>query len=380
MARSTFLAKSDFVAKPLSAAAVTTMVTAINARQTNPTLGHGALLMDSYGGAINRVPKAATAFVHRDQLFAIQYTAQYPAGAPASQVAANTQWLNNLHGALGTAVSGQAYQNYIDPGLANWQTAYYGSNLPRLQQVKRKYDPGNVFHFAQSIRLVSGRADPPRLEAADPCAVRRHPCRPRSRARVAALARDARPAVSRSIRSRRCRPRREPGTPASRASTTTRRCARWRPWSARAHERREIATSGEKPYAFIRFARANFQLAGADGSLDLYWLEAYAGGLFLSFTDATSGSETVCGRPLPARHGEGRRPGRAQREVGPGLQLRVQPVVLVRPALGLSAGTAGKPALQPDPGRRAASLRPRSYLRAAWTVWLWAARPLTPIQ
>ena len=58
MARSTFLAKSDFVAKPLSAAAVTTMVTAINARQANPTLGHGALLMDSYGGAINRVPKA----------------------------------------------------------------------------------------------------------------------------------------------------------------------------------------------------------------------------------------------------------------------------------------------------------------------------------
>jgi uncharacterized protein len=57
------------------------------------------------------------------------------------------------------------------------------------------------------------------------------------------------------------------------------------------HERREIATSGEKPYAFTRFARALFELDG-DQSLDLYWLEGYGGGVFLSFADATSGNET----------------------------------------------------------------------------------------
>jgi uncharacterized protein (DUF1684 family) len=58
------------------------------------------------------------------------------------------------------------------------------------------------------------------------------------------------------------------------------------------HERREIATSGEAPYAFTRFARARFELADAEQSLDLYWLEGYGGGVFLSFADATSGSET----------------------------------------------------------------------------------------
>ena len=64
-------------------------------------------------------------------------------------------------------------------------------------------------------------------------------------------------------------------------------------------ERREITTSGTKPYSFLRFARAHFQLAGADCSLDLYWLEAYAGGLFLSFTDGTSDAETyAAGRYL----------------------------------------------------------------------------------
>lgn len=56
-------------------------------------------------------------------------------------------------------------------------------------------------------------------------------------------------------------------------------------------ERREIATSGDEPYAFTRFARALFELDG-EQSLDLYWLEGYGGGVFLSFADATSGHES----------------------------------------------------------------------------------------
>jgi len=56
-------------------------------------------------------------------------------------------------------------------------------------------------------------------------------------------------------------------------------------------ERREIATSGEEPYAFTRFAHARFELEG-EQTLDLYWLDGYGGGVFLSFADATSGRET----------------------------------------------------------------------------------------
>lgn len=57
-------------------------------------------------------------------------------------------------------------------------------------------------------------------------------------------------------------------------------------------ESREIATSGEQPYSFTRFARTHFELEGEEQSLDLYWLEGYGGGVFLSFADATSGTET----------------------------------------------------------------------------------------
>ena len=57
-------------------------------------------------------------------------------------------------------------------------------------------------------------------------------------------------------------------------------------------ERREIATSGEEPYAFTRFARATFELGALEQTLELYWLEGYGGGVFLSFADATSGKGT----------------------------------------------------------------------------------------
>ena len=56
--------------------------------------------------------------------------------------------------------------------------------------------------------------------------------------------------------------------------------------------RRDIETSGEAPYSFTRFATARFELAGAEQRLDLYWLDGYGGGVFLSFADATSGVET----------------------------------------------------------------------------------------
>ena len=93
----------------------------------------------------HRIAPNATAFAHRHELGSIQY---FASGDETSARA----WVNQSRATMAPAVSGGAYVNYIDPDLANWPHAYYGPNLPRLKQVKKKYDPHNLFHFAQSIR------------------------------------------------------------------------------------------------------------------------------------------------------------------------------------------------------------------------------------
>jgi uncharacterized protein (DUF1684 family) len=54
----------------------------------------------------------------------------------------------------------------------------------------------------------------------------------------------------------------------------------------------QLPASGSEPFSFRRIGRV--QLGGplAGSALPLFWVEGYAGGLFLPFRDATSGDET----------------------------------------------------------------------------------------
>jgi uncharacterized protein len=57
-------------------------------------------------------------------------------------------------------------------------------------------------------------------------------------------------------------------------------------------ERYEVPASVGEPMAFTRVAVARFSLGGEACALELCWLDAYGGGLFVPFADATSGQET----------------------------------------------------------------------------------------
>jgi hypothetical protein len=135
MPRLSFNAKSDYVSRPLPAAGRAALLGAV----ASP--GAGAVLFDCYGGALNRVASDATAFVHREQLFCMQYYGDGPSAA----------WIDNAWHAMRPFVSGQAYQNYIDPSLTGWEKAYYGRNLKRLEQIRKQVDPHHYFNFPQAI-------------------------------------------------------------------------------------------------------------------------------------------------------------------------------------------------------------------------------------
>ncbi len=151
LARVAQRAASAFLVKPMPPRGIEVLLGAVEERQRTAGAGSGGVILDSWGGAINRVAPGDTAFVHRGAIASAQYVAGYAPNATPAEKEANRRWLRSTVGATAPFVSRSAYQNYIDPELAGWAQAYYGANLARLRQVKRAYDPDDLFRFAQGI-------------------------------------------------------------------------------------------------------------------------------------------------------------------------------------------------------------------------------------
>jgi hypothetical protein len=97
--------------------------------------------IDALGGRVRDVDPGATAFVHRQALATVQYTATYPPGTPSKADA----FVRGFRQAMLTHWGNHAYVNYSDPTLADYRTAYFGANATRLAQVRAAYDPDGFF-------------------------------------------------------------------------------------------------------------------------------------------------------------------------------------------------------------------------------------------
>jgi len=105
------------------------------------------------GGAVGRVDAKATAFPHREHTFGVQFLALWPE-PDGDEV--NMTWARDAKAAVAPYPGGGVYSGYGDPDLEDWARAYYGGNLERLVDLKRRCDPDNVFRFRQGLSEVAG--------------------------------------------------------------------------------------------------------------------------------------------------------------------------------------------------------------------------------
>lgn len=121
------------------------------------TADKGTLLwfleFDLEGGAVNDVPTNATAYAHRDTLYWVQ---TYVIELFGSVSKASVDFLDGIHNIVcksNPTPCTKAYPGYVDPYLPNAQHAYWGKNLPRLEEIKAAIDPDDVFHNPQSVAV-----------------------------------------------------------------------------------------------------------------------------------------------------------------------------------------------------------------------------------
>ena len=93
------------------------------------------------GGAVASVAPEATAFVHRKALMLSVIDLAWTPEDHAAVVADNEAWLDAFHAAMRPFTSDESFQNFVDGAETDYLRAYYGTNLERLVEIKRRYDP-----------------------------------------------------------------------------------------------------------------------------------------------------------------------------------------------------------------------------------------------
>jgi FAD/FMN-containing dehydrogenase len=100
-------------------------------------------------GAAHRTAADATAFAYRDANFATVIAGMWPDPA---QNDANTKWVRDYYDATAPLSEEGGYINFMSGDDQARIKANYKGNYERLVDVKRTYDPGNLFHLNQNIK------------------------------------------------------------------------------------------------------------------------------------------------------------------------------------------------------------------------------------
>jgi FAD/FMN-containing dehydrogenase len=122
-------------------------------RLEEPVAQMRVVQLRTLGGVAAEVPDAATAYAHRARKIMVNVGTVFmrPDDQPAAQAWVD-ETAQRLHGDDTTA-----YVNFLaDEGAERVRQAYPGDTWNRLREIKRRYDPANVFRKNQNIPPADG--------------------------------------------------------------------------------------------------------------------------------------------------------------------------------------------------------------------------------
>jgi hypothetical protein len=106
------------------------------------------IIVEHVHGAAARVDPAATAYPHRGTGYSVLVVAQW---TEPSDTDANIDWARTTFESLRPYITDRTYMNYMSAEDGGATHEAYGSNHDRLLEIKRRYDPGNLFRLNQNI-------------------------------------------------------------------------------------------------------------------------------------------------------------------------------------------------------------------------------------
>jgi FAD/FMN-containing dehydrogenase len=108
-----------------------------------------AILFEHFHGAVTRVGSTATAVPHREPGWNLLIPSVWHDPAATED---NIRWTRETFSALSSHFAGGRWLNYLGDDQADDAVrAAYGPNYERLREIKRRYDPDNVFHLNHNI-------------------------------------------------------------------------------------------------------------------------------------------------------------------------------------------------------------------------------------
>jgi FAD/FMN-containing dehydrogenase len=119
----------------------------------NAPPGDNLAILRVLGGAAGRVPNDATAFGWRDRQFLVWLIADY---SEADKGARHTAWLRDFRSALAGGGSGAFSSFMADDDPHTVAACYPPATFERLRQIKRRWDPDNLFRHNHNIAPADG--------------------------------------------------------------------------------------------------------------------------------------------------------------------------------------------------------------------------------